>query len=151
MGFVHAFRLAAVVLAAVLIVGCGSKTPTAPTASSIAGTWTGSFADNIVGINPTTWTIQQSGSSATATFTIQTSATTGRGTTQGTVSGSSVQWTGTIPVGGYPAPFQNCSQTASGTLTVSGTRMSGPYTLQSGAGCSPPNLSTTGTLTLNKQ
>lgn len=144
---------AAIVLSIFCVSACGSDsaTPTTPSSSAIAGTWTGTFADNLVGANPTTWTIQQSGNAFTSAFTVQAPAATARGTTQGALSGATITWTGVIPLGGYPSPFQNCTQSASGTLQLSGNRMTGPYSMQLGSGCSPPNISTTGTLTLNKQ
>jgi hypothetical protein len=145
---------AVVVISALTIGGCGgSSSAPSPTTTTtnIAGIWTGTFLDNLLGPNQTTWSVQQSGSSMTGSFAVQAPAATGQGTIQGSISGSSLSVTGTIRAGGYPSPFQNCTQTATGTLQIQGSRMSGPYTLQLGSGCIPPNLNTAGTLTLNRQ
>ena len=138
----------AIALASLLAVGCGggSGTVTSPSATSIAGTWTGAFADTILGPNPSTWVVQQSSSAVSGTFTIQAPLATGKGTISGTISGTTVTWSGAIAAGGFPAPFQNCVGTASGTLQLSGTKLTGPYSLQSGSGCSPPNINSTGPL-----
>jgi len=136
-----------------MLAACGgSNSPTRANATpSIAGTWSGSFADTLLGPNSTTWVIQQSGNTVSATFTVQAPAALGRGTIQGTLTGATLAFTGAIPAGGYPAPFQNCAQTASGSIQLSGSRLTGPYSLQLGPGCSPPNVATAGTLTLTKQ
>jgi hypothetical protein len=130
---------------------CGSKSPTGPSGTSLTGTWTGFFADSILGNIPTTWKIQQSGSTITGTFVAEAPLADGKGTLSGNISGTKLTGTGVIPTGGYPAPFQGCTQSASGTFDVSDTKITGTYKQTMGSGCTPPSITTTGTLTLTKQ
>ena len=134
----------------------GSATTPSSGVSNIAGTLVGTFFDTRQGNNPTTWLVQQSGKNFTGTFTINTSFAVGHGTVQGTVNGtSSVNWSGSISAGGYPAPYQACAQSANGTTTIKDASnalltLQGNYSLNTGAGCPGGAVASTGTLVLTK-
>ncbi|HEY6212439.1 MAG TPA: hypothetical protein VIW45_09150 [Vicinamibacterales bacterium] len=103
--------------------GGSSSSSTAPSSSgggatpaAIAGTWTGTATDS-TGPGTVTWTITQNGSAFTGTVTLADSGTSakGRGTVSGTINGSSISFTMTIPAGGFDPPFASCTANISGT------------------------------------
>jgi hypothetical protein len=71
---------------------------------------------------------------------------TGRGTLTGTVSGSTIHLTITIPAGGFDAPFASCTATVSGDGPATATSITATYTGTNS--CSGPV--TKGELTLSK-
>jgi hypothetical protein len=71
---------------------------------------------------------------------------TGRGTVTGTVSGSTIRLTITIPAGGFDAPFSGCTATVSGDGQASASAINAAYTGTNS--CSGPV--TKGQLTLTK-
>jgi hypothetical protein len=97
------------------------------------------------------WQITQNGNSFSGPMTANDSSqgVTGRGTVSGTVSGSSLQFSMTVPVGGFDGAYTGCTSTVSGNGTVSSSSINGTY-----AGtttCPPGNAISGGTLALNKQ
>lgn len=98
-----------------ILAGCGATAP-----SSVAGTWTGSVVDALSGPATLQFTISQSGSSLTGTWSTKFPAAANpvTGTLTGTLSGSTVTLTLSI---------NNSSCQESVTGTVSGSTMSGMY------------------------
>jgi hypothetical protein len=112
----HRVSFAAVALTVALATSCNS-TPTAPSTTNVAGTWSGTTcAPNRPAACAIQFTISQEGSSVTGTY----GSTTFGGTLSGTVSGSTVSllMTPTFPPG---RPAYTLS------LTVIGDQMIGPY------------------------
>ena len=99
-----------------------------------------------------TWQLTQSGSSFSGSLTMTDSSTnvTGRGTVSGSVSGSSLQFSLSVPTGGFDAPYGGCSATVSGTATASSTTITGTYSGSSTGPCSTATIAS-GQLTLSKQ
>lgn len=95
-----------------------------------------------------TWVLSQNGTTVSGTMTMsdQSSGTTGRGTISGTVTGSSLQFTLTVPAGGFDTPYAACSTNVNGTASVTATAISGTYT-----GSSSCQAIATGQFNLNKQ
>jgi hypothetical protein len=132
--------------------GGGGSTPTEPSSpANVNGTWSGSATDSS-GPGTMTWQITQSGSSFSGSLTIVDSSTkvTGRGTVSGTVSGSSLQFSLSVPAGGFDAPYTSCSSTVSGSGSTSSTSITGTYSGSSTGSCSTGTIAS-GQLTLNKQ
>ena len=128
--------------------GGGSSTPTEPSPANVAGTWSGSASDSS-GPGTMTWQLTQSGSSfsGSLTMTDTTTSVTGRGTVSGTLSGSSLQFSLSVPAGGFDNPYASCSATVSGSGTASASSITGSY---SGSSTCTGTISA-GQLTLNKQ
>jgi hypothetical protein len=105
-------------------------TPTVPTGDSIdlTGSWSGT-GDDSSGPGQFTWQLMQSGGSFSGTFTATdaSSGVTGRGSVSGTLSGTSVTFSLTIPSGGFDAPFADCNASASGQGTASASTVSATY------------------------
>ncbi len=104
--------------------------------SSFAGTWTGSASDSSgsmmgSGLGSMTWTLAQTGTQVTGAMSFL-GMTPGQAnpTIIGTVSGSTMNFSITMPVTSMPPPFGACSATAAGTATLSanGASMTGTYT-----------------------
>jgi hypothetical protein len=130
----------------------GGSTPTEPSSpANVNGTWTGSATDSS-GPGTMTWRITQSGASFSGSLTITDNSTnvTGRGTVSGSVSGSSLQFSLSVPAGGFDAPYTSCSSTVSGSGTSSSTSITGTYSGSSTGACSTGTIAS-GQLTLNKQ
>lgn len=109
-------RLLVVILAFLGVAsGCGPN-PTQP--SSLAGTWTGTVASNILGNVAMQLTLTQSGSSIAGTFaqSVPGAASSFGSTITGTVNGSAVT---------LVLAFSPCTRTWTGTW--SGTTLSGTY------------------------
>lgn len=117
-----------------------SNSPTAPSYVSVAGTWRGTSADNLIGGGgQLAITLTQSGSSLSGTWSSvwPNPANNNGGTFNGTATGAGV--TGTLT----PSNPSNCPTSA--TAMVSGSTMSGTYATIS---CS---VADTGSFTLTKQ
>lgn len=116
-----------------VLAGCGATAP-----SSVAGTWSGSLVDDLAGPATLQFTLSQSGSSLTGTWTSKfpPAANPVTGTLTGTFSGSTVNLV--LVVGS-----SSCQEAVTGT--VSGSTMTGMYTYDCGGS------SDAGTFTLNLQ
>jgi hypothetical protein len=134
----------------------GTTTPTEPSPPAsnlnIAGTWTGSAYDaagNFSGPGAMTWQITQTGAAFSGTMTITDSGTnvTGRGTVSGTVSGSSLTFSMSVPSGGFDSPYAACTANVTGSGVAAASSINGNYTGTSS--CS--GAISSGQITLNKQ
>ena len=127
--------------------GASSSTPAAPSASSVnvAGSWRGTATDSS-GEGSLTLQVTQSGTDLSGAVTMSVITVTGRGTVTGTVSGSTIRLTITIPAGGFDAPFSGCTATVSGDGQASASAINASYTGTNS--CSGPV--TKGQLTLTK-
>lgn len=128
--------------------GGSSSTPTAPSPANITGTWSGSASDSS-GPGTMTWQLTQSASSFSGILTMTDSSTnvTGRGTVSGTVSGPSLQFSLSVPAGGFDSPYASCASTVSGSGSASSTSITGTY---NGSSTCTGTIGS-GQLTLNKQ
>ena len=129
--------LACLPLTLLLAGGACSKAPTSPSAAplNLTGTWSGSAADS-TGFGSLTWALTQTGSTFTGTAAIDDRSVgiTGRGTVNGSLVQGSVQFTLTVPAGGFDAPFETCSSTVSGEGLASATSLSAVYAGSSSCG-----------------
>jgi hypothetical protein len=136
----------------VATIACSGKSspsaPSTPSASlNLAGTWAGSASDSS-GPGLMTWQLTQSGTAVTGSAVVADSlgVTVARGTLSGTLSGSSLPFTVTIPAGGFDSG-PSCTGQFTGTVSATAASMSGSYSgTQSCSGAF-----SSGTLTLNKQ
>lgn len=96
-----------------------------------------------------TWSLTQSGTSFSGSLALtdNNTGTKANGTVSGSISGSSLTFSLSVPAGGADGTFGSCSATASGQGSVSGTSMSGSYT---GTNSCSGTVSS-GTLTLSRQ
>jgi hypothetical protein len=154
----RSFRSAAAsVLAVIALAGCskgdsGGTTPSPATPANIAGTWSGSASDSS-GTGTMTWVITQNGAAISGTLAIVATDVNvaGAGTISGSVDGTSITFTLTIPAGGFGAPYASCTSTSSGTATVAGSAISGSYTGNVSGATNCSGAITAGQLNLNKQ
>ena len=114
-------RLLVAVFVVLSACGGGSSNPGGPSPSpslNVAGTWTGPGSDSS-GPGTFTWILNQNGNnvSGTARVSTQLGTVTGNGTISGTIVSGSMNWTINIPRGGITAPYQNCTDIATGTTT----------------------------------
>lgn len=151
-----ALRTGFALVLAILVAACskgseGPSTPT-PTPANVNGTWAGSASDSS-GDGQMTWTLTQTASSFSGIITMsdRASGATGRGSVSGSVSGTSVQFSLTIPSGGFDPPNASCSATVSGTATASTSALSGTYTGSVSGSDSCAGAITSGQFNLNKQ
>jgi hypothetical protein len=95
-----------------------------------------------------TWILTQNDSSFSGTVTMRDTASgvTGTGTVSGTVSGSALQFSLSVPAGGFSSGGA-CSATVAGSGTATASAISGSY---AGSNSCVGSLSS-GQLTLNKQ
>jgi hypothetical protein len=95
------------------------------------------------------WQLTQSGASFSGMvmMTDSSSGATGSGSVSGTLSGSAIHFTISIPAGGFVPPYASCSATATGDGQASTSAISATYTGSNS--CS--GAVTAGQLTLNKQ
>lgn len=111
------------------VAGC-SRAPTAPgtVAIDVTGTWAGSASDN-TGFGEFLWQVTQSGGTFTGRIDItdRSTGTGGQGTVQGSVLDGALQFTISVPSGGFAAPFDTCSTTVTGEATVASSSLSGTY------------------------
>ena len=126
----------------------GSSTPTGPSPANISGAWSGSASDSS-GPGTMTWQLTQSGSSFSGTLTMRdtTTSVTGRGSVSGTLSGSSLQFSLSVPAGGFDNPYATCTATVSGSGSASPTAITATYTGSS----SCTGTIASGQLSLNRQ
>lgn len=119
----------AVALLSTSTVGC-SHAPTAPGAApvDVTGTWAGSAADT-TGFGEFLWAVTQTGGTfaGRVDVTDRSAGITGRGSVHGSVLDGTLQFTITIPSGGFDQPFEACSTTVSGEATISSSSLSGTY------------------------
>lgn len=124
--------------------------PTTPSTDpiSVSGTWSGTATDSS-GPGQLTWQLTQSGMSLSGTLVMTDTATgySGRGTVSGTVTGSSVQFSMTVPAGGFDVPYGSCTANVSGAGQATSSSITGTYSGSNS--CSGAIAS--GQLTLNKQ
>ena len=132
-----------VVLLLLATASCGSNgTPTSPSSAlNLGGTWKGTLAEartdascpsswvgEFCGVGQSTWTLTQSGSAVSGTFTLTMPGTVrafddSHGSVTGTLSGNTLSFTLNVsftPPGG--------TATVNGTAQVTSTNMSGTYT-----------------------
>lgn len=124
---------------AVLASGCGSPGPSAPAASDLSGTWSGTVSDAITGQGTARLTIAHAGSSLTGTWatTYSNAAYNNSGSLTGTATGTNVTAT-LIPTSPTACPF-------TATTTRNGASMSGSYTTFNCA------MAVTGSINISKQ
>ena len=125
-----------VVIAVLVTPGCREPS-TAPSASSLTGTWVGTTNDSLVGTADFSASISQSGSVLSGTYAsgaVQSNSSNGRtGTLAGRVDGSIVTITFTPMVtvpNGVSCPFN-------ATGMVSGNQMTGTFMFPASAQCLP--------------
>jgi hypothetical protein len=124
------FALMSVIIGASAAVwGCGSPaqpTPVAP--PTLTGTWSGSAEDSS-GPGEMTWQIDQSGSSVSGSLTLVDAGTNirGRGSVSGSVSGTLLHFSLSIPAGGFDAPYESCTADVSGEGETSSSSLTGTY------------------------
>ena len=122
------------VLGCSVLLGCGSDNPGDPCPTpgiALSGTYTGQASDNS-GPGTLALVVTQSGSTITGSMTLVavgiTGSITGHGTFSGKVCGSTLTFTASIPVGGFPSPYASCAATMNGTANnVTSSRISGTY------------------------
>jgi hypothetical protein len=126
--------LVGVAILALVLSGCSAAAP-----STVAGTWSGTLVDSLSGPGTIQFTISQSESALTGTYTVKfpAAANAVTGTLAGTLSGSTVTLVLTPPNGA------GCLEDV--TVSVSGSSMSGTYAY---ANCGAID---TGTLSLTLQ
>lgn len=119
--------------------GC-AQSPAAPSAAAatavdLTGNWAGSASDTS-GFGDLRWHVEQTGSTVTGQMDIDDRGMelTGRGRVDGSVLEHKLQFTLTIPAGGFDAPMDRCETTVRGEATVSATSISGTYTGRSSCG-----------------
>jgi hypothetical protein len=148
----HPVSLVRAALSAVLcaaVCGCAAS-PVSPSGSSVAsvaavqlslkGAWSGSVGDS-QGLGALTWGLTQTGNVVSGTVLMKSSDAAGTcaschkeqkaGTVTGTLSGSTLTFTMTLPIGSAFSPTPNCSITASGTarnITDGEVVITGTYT-----------------------
>ena len=122
----------ALLLAAILSTACGDELPTEPTnpTASLTGVWRGNITVNNVSTTMT-WTLTQTGTSVTGPVVIAlpTGVVLMNGTVAGTVSGTNLGFTVTVPPGGIVGQ-PGCTGQIAGTNSVtSSTTMNGTYSV----------------------
>ena len=124
--------------------------PTQPSGNpaNLAGMWSGSASDSS-GPGQLTWQLTQTGTSLTGTLVITDTGTgySGRGTVSGTLSGSSIGFSMSVPSGGFDGPYASCTASLSGDGQATSSSIMGTYSGSNS--CSGAIAS--GQLTLNKQ
>lgn len=102
----------------------GGSTP----ATGLTGSWSGTAADNS-GAGSMEWALSETGGvvSGTVTLVDATAGVRGRGTVSGTLSGSTVTFTLSVPAGGFDAPFATCSASITGQGTLADTTLTATY------------------------
>jgi hypothetical protein len=122
----------ALIAVALISTACGDEMPTEPTnpATNLTGTWRGNITVSSVSALMT-WTLTQTGTSVTGPVVIAlpTGVVLMNGTMAGTLSGTSLAFTVTVPPGGIVSQ-PGCSGQIAGTSTVaSSTTMNGTYSV----------------------
>lgn len=140
---------------------CGGGSPTSPTPPSggtpappatdpvnLTATWSGTASDSS-GPGQVTWQITQSGTSFSGTLVMTDAATGygGRGAVSGTMTGSSIRFSMSVPAGGFDGPHGACTANVSGDGQATSSSITGTY---SGSNSCSGTIAS-GQLTLNKQ
>ena len=127
--------------------GCGTPTEPSDGPANLTGVWDGSASDSS-GPGRMSWQITQSGGSFSGTLTMldEDNGINGRGSVSGSVSGASIQFSISIPVGGFDGSFAPCAADASGSGAASSSTITGSYA----GGNSCTGAVTSGQLTLTK-
>jgi hypothetical protein len=96
--------------------------------ANVSGAWNGTASDS-TGPGQLTWRLTQNGTSFTGALTIVDSGTnvSGRGSVSGTVSGTAVHFTMSVPAGSFDRPYDECSADLSGEAQASGSSLTGTY------------------------
>ena len=122
----------ALLLAASLSAACGDELPTEPTSptTSLTGVWRGNIPVNNVSTTMS-WTLTQTGTSVAGPVVIAlpTGAVLMNGTAAGTLSGTTLAFTVTVPPGGIVLQPGCSGQIGGATTVVSSTTMSGTYSV----------------------
>ena len=126
-------------VAAVLSVSCGgggssssstSPTPTPPSSSvtNVSGAWRGTATDSS-GPGQMTWQLTQADTAVSGTAVMADTATgrAGRGSITGTLSGSAIHFTISVPAGGFDSPFGTCTASVTGDGQTSSSSITGTY------------------------
>lgn len=108
-----------------------SDSSTGPSPLNLTGNWNGTLVRPPLTL-AIAWAANQSGANVTgpASYTL-TGVATVTGTISGTVNGSQLAMTATIPAGAltpFDPTLSTCSMTATGTLAATSTSLSGPVT-----------------------
>jgi hypothetical protein len=138
------------ILAVTLCAGCHrGSSPTEPgPLVNVTGLWSGAASDSS-GHGEMTWQLVQTDASISGTFTMR-DAETGygaRGSTSGTVTGTSVRFKLKVPLGGADGPWAACTIDVEGDIEATTGSMSGTYAGSNSCG----GAITAGQLTLLKQ
>lgn len=122
----------ALVVAALISAACGDEMPTEPTdpATSLTGNWRGNITvTNVSAVM--TWTLTQTGASVTGPVIIAlpTGVVLMNGTVAGTLSGTNLGFTVTVPPGGIVSQPGCSGQLAGANSLISSTTMAGAYSV----------------------
>jgi hypothetical protein len=122
----------ALVVAALVAAACGDEMPTEPTnpPASLTGTWRGNITVNNVSALMT-WTLTQTGTSVTGPVVIAlpTGVVLMNGTVSGTLTGTNLGFTVTVPPGGIVSQPGCSGQIAGANTVMSSTTMAGAYSI----------------------
>jgi hypothetical protein len=122
----------AIVVAALISAACGDEMPTEPTnpPTNLTGTWRGNITVNNVSA-AMTWTLTQTGTSVTGPVVIAlpTGVVLMNGTVAGTLSGTNLGFTLTVPPGGIVSQPGCSGQIAGANTVMSSTTMAGAYSV----------------------
>jgi hypothetical protein len=127
---VRGCRVAWTVLVVLLTTGCGGgDSSTAPAGVILNGTYRGSASDNS-GPGTLTWIVTQTASTISGSLTMRDSQSgvSGAGTVSGSLTGTALNFTMSIPAGGFSAPYSACSATFHGSAnSVTSATINGTY------------------------
>jgi hypothetical protein len=122
----------ALLLAALFSTACGDELPTEPTnpATNLTGVWRGNITVNNVSTTMT-WTLTQTGTSVTGPVVIAlpTGVVLMNGAVAGTLSGTNLGFTVTVPAGGIVLQPGCSGQIAGANNVASSTTMNGAYSV----------------------
>lgn len=96
--------------------------------AGLAGDWSGT-AEDASGPGHMTWRLSEVDGwfAGSVSLLEDTTSALGYGSVTGTVEGTTVAFTVTIPAGGFSAPYAHCSASLTGTATLGRTRMTGVF------------------------
>ena len=137
----------ATLVAATVFVSAACGNSNQPSPIDLTGSWSGTATDSS-GPGSIAWRVTQSGSafSGTLTITDDSSGAHGRGSVSGTVSGTAMEFSITIPAGGFDEPWGACTANLTGSATVTTSSFAGTY---AGSNSCAGSVSA-GQLTLNR-
>jgi hypothetical protein len=122
----------ALLLAVLVSTACGDELPTEPTnpVTSLSGVWRGNITVNNVSTTMT-WTLTQTGLSVAGPVVIAlpTGLVLMNGTVAGTLSGTTLAFTVTVPPGGIVQQPGCSGQIAGANTVMSSTTMNGAYSI----------------------